>query len=77
MSRLDLLKQFYEILDSLEEVLGGTRLLSDCSGRMLWPKRGVYFFTESGEDRDQTGTGSRVVRVGTHALKLGAHSGNA
>lgn len=74
MSRLGHLKEFYGLLDSLEETLGGMRLLSDCSGRMLWPKRGVYFFTETGENRDQTGMGPRVVRVGTHALKRGARS---
>lgn len=35
---------------------------------MHWPQRGVYFFMEDGETRSDTGTGSRIVRVGTHAL---------
>ena len=39
---------------------------------MDWPRRGVYFFREAGEYRQDTGGGLRVVRVGTHALKAGA-----
>ncbi len=66
------LTQFYRLLAGLEQNLGGARKLSDCSGRMDWPRRGVYFFRESGEYRGDTGGGLRVVRVGTHALKAGA-----
>ena len=68
MSRLDHLKQFYLSLGVLEERLGGARRLSDCSGRMSWPMRGIYFFMEPGEGRTETGYGPRIVRVGTHAL---------
>jgi hypothetical protein len=53
-------------------VIGGPRKLTDCSGRFAWPRRGVYFFREAGEDRTDTGKGPRVVRVGTHALKTGS-----
>ena len=45
------------------------RTLSACTGRMPWPKRGVYFFMEDGEIRSDSGSGLRIVRVGTHALK--------
>ena len=48
------------------------RWLSSCTGRMAWPERGVYFFFESGEERSDSGTGLRVVRVGTHALTSGS-----
>ena len=72
MSRLAHLKQFYCLLSTLEEQLAGARRLSECSGRMPWPKRGIYFFRELGEDRTDSGTGPRIVRVGTHALKAGA-----
>ncbi len=72
MPRLDHLKRFYLLLGTLEDRLGGARRLTDCSGRMQWPKRGVYFFMESGENRADSGTGSRLVRVGTHALKPGS-----
>lgn len=61
-----LLGQFYEILQRLENRCGGSRCLRDCSGRSGWPQRGVYFFFEPGEVREEGGL--RVVRVGTHAL---------
>lgn len=41
---------------------------------MSWPRRGIYFFTEAGEVRDQTGEGARIVRVGTHALNYGSRT---
>lgn len=62
---------FYLILDELERRIGGARTLGDCRGRMDWPPRGIYFFREAGERRSDTGTGPRIVRVGTHALKAG------
>ena len=40
--------QFYGILSSLEEILGGKRTLAKCDGRIVWPSRGVYFFFEPG-----------------------------
>jgi hypothetical protein len=66
--RLSDLVRFYALLDRLEQHLGERRLLSGCHGRMSWPKRGVYFFMENGEQRRESGIGLRVVRVGTHAL---------
>lgn len=72
--RLDQLTRFYDLLARLEKQLGGPRKLSCCTGRMDWPRRGVYFFVEPGEVRSDTGSGQRVVRVGTHALKAGARS---
>jgi hypothetical protein len=65
MNRLEDLKRFYSLLDALERCNHGGRKLSDCSGRMTWPKRGVYFFREFGENRTDTGNGLRIVRVGT------------
>lgn len=62
------LVEFYSILDRLEKKIGGARKLADCGGRMGWPGRGVYFFREAGELRSDTGTGPRIVRIGTHAL---------
>ena len=46
--------------------------MAQCPGRLDWPRRGVYFFMESGEDRSDSGHGPRIVRVGTHALKAGS-----
>jgi hypothetical protein len=39
---------------------------------MKWSRRGVYFFMENGERRSDSGTGPRIVRVGTHALTTGS-----
>lgn len=72
MSRLEDVKRFYGLLARLEERLGGTARLADCTGRLPWPKRGVYFFMEPAEFRTDSGSGLRVVRVGTHALKQGS-----
>ena len=74
MKRLDDLRRFYRVLGVLEERLGGARMLSECNGRLNWPQRGVYFFMEQGEKRSDTGTGRRIVRVGTHALTQGSRT---
>jgi len=71
-SRVEHLQRFYSILDDLEDKIGGARRLAECSGRLRWPKRGVYFFREDGEDRTDSGSGPRIVRIGTHALKIGS-----
>ena len=72
--RLKDLVVFYQLLSALEDKLGGTKRLSECSGRLGWPKRGIYFFHEVGEYRTDSGDGPRIVRVGTHALKTGANT---
>lgn len=70
MARQDDLDGFYDVLDDLEQRVGGTRKLKHCSGYMDWPDRGVYFFLEPGETRS---TGQfRVTRVGTHAVSRGS-----
>ena len=68
------LQRFYDLMTDLEKRLGGTRTLSECDGRMEWPRRGVYFFREPGEHRCHSGPGPRIVRVGTHGLKAGART---
>jgi hypothetical protein len=70
--RISDLQDFYSLLAALAESVGGTRTLAACSGRMRWPKRGVYSFMEDGENRPDSGRGLRIVRVGTHALKEGS-----
>ena len=70
-ARLQDVEEFYAILDELEHVLGGKRTLAEAHGRMSWPTRGVYFFFEIGESRTTSGSGPRVTRIGTHALKRG------
>ena len=72
--RAEHLVKFYFILTTLEKKCGGARVLAECSGRLNWPHRGVYFFREPGEIRTDTGAGPRIVRVGTHALKAGSNA---
>ena len=72
--RLRDLAHFYSLLEEVMDRSGGARRLSECTGRMEWPRRGVYFFFEPGEARRETGTGARIVRVGTHALKAGSRT---
>lgn len=67
------LDRFYALLAELEERIGGRRRLGEATGRQSWPQRGVYFFFETGEHRED-GRTPRVVRVGTHALRIGAAS---
>lgn len=71
MARQDDLDRFYRLLDKLEQQVGGTRKLKNCSGYMDWPDRGVYFFLEPGETRESTDQ-LRVTRVGTHAVSEGS-----
>lgn len=73
MSRLDHLTRLYALLDRQAENTGGPTLLRDLNAKLL-PPRGVYFFFEEGELRQDTGNGMRVVRVGTHALGAGSRS---
>ena len=73
-TRKDDLISFYQLLDRLAQKTGGRLLLSGCDSRINFPSRGVYFFMEPNEVRTGSGSGSRIVRVGTHGLKLGAKS---
>lgn len=74
MTRLQDLRRLYELLDDLEKVNGGKRNLEDLGPARSWPSRGVYFFFEPGEMRSTTGTGPRLVRVGTHAISANSAS---
>jgi hypothetical protein len=73
-NRLNDLVRFYDHLDALERKLSGKRKLANCTGKLAWPARGVYFFFEEGEERSHSGQGQRVVRVGTHAVSTGSKS---
>lgn len=74
MLRQSDIEAFYRLLEQLEFRMGGRRRLGDCHGRMPWPERGVYFFFEPGESRTGPENTSRVVRIGTHALKAGSRT---
>jgi hypothetical protein len=68
------IRRFYAILERLAAHQGGPLRLDCCPPRAVAASRGVYFFFEPGETRSESGPGPRVVRVGTHALGLGARS---
>jgi len=70
MTRREDVETFYQIITDLEKVVGGKHLLAECHGRMAWPERGVYFFFEDGQLRENSKP--RVVRIGTHGLKNGS-----
>src|SRR5262245_42103503 len=73
MTRRYDLDRLHAILGDLRNRLGGFRTLSESHGRMVWPARGVYFFFEPGEFRED-GSTPRVVRVGTHAVPSGSQT---
>lgn len=65
MTRPRAIERLYGLLDRLRARLGGPRRLESATGADGWPERGVYFFFEPGECRDD-GESPRIVRVGTH-----------
>jgi hypothetical protein len=67
MSRRADINRFYGVLEQIQRNEGGFRYLHDCTGSSGWPARGLYFFFEEGEYREDAHS-LRVVRVGTHAL---------
>lgn len=63
--------RFYSLINELEKVQA-KRILNDSNGRMKWPDQGVYFFFEQNELRENKTP--RIVRIGTHAVSLGANT---
>jgi len=66
MNRLEHINRFYQILNKIEDKISKKQLLLNISGKTSIPNRGVYFFFEPGEFRENNDM--RVVRVGTHAI---------
>ena len=52
MTRKKDVDRFYLLFKNLEKIIGGKRVLSECNGSMNWPRRGVYFFFEDSELRE-------------------------
>src|SRR5690606_29076931 len=73
MSRRSDLDRLYRILEDLAQRIGGPYRLDDPRVRRLVPTRGVYFFFEPGEFRED-GQTPRVVRVGPHAVSTGSRT---
>ena len=57
-SRLADLVRFYAILADLESKVSTARRIAECSGRMDWPRRGLYFFA-----RLEKGNGMAVFAI--------------
>lgn len=72
--RLADLNTFYSLLSELSDGLGGLQSLKDFTPESSFPKRGVYFFFENGENRYNSHSTLRVVRVGTHAISNNSKS---
>jgi len=64
----------YEVLGTLRDVNGGMHTLRECSGRMDWPDRGVYFFFSPETDPTDPPHEWRVTRVGTVGLREGSNN---
>ena len=64
MPRLNDLKRFYKLMNTLEKKIGGRPTLAECDEAAVPSVGGVYFFFEKGEKRSGSGSGDRVVRVG-------------
>ena len=68
------LQHFYDLLARLAEQSSQGRQLAELTGKLGWPRRGVYFFRETGELRTASPATQRVVRVGTHAVSANSKS---
>jgi hypothetical protein len=73
VNRREDLDRFYGITATLREKCRGFRCLKECTRRSGWPARGVYFFFEDHEFRED-GSTLRVVRVGTHAVSANSRT---
>ena len=65
---------FYELLEQLEERVGGSHPIKDFPSVVPPTAKGVYFIFESGEVRSRKSDQPRVVRVGTHGLTARSRS---
>jgi len=73
VSRHNDLDRIYGIIATLREKCQGFRCLKECTRRSGWPGRGLYFFFEDHEFREDAST-RRIVRVGTHAVSANSRT---
>lgn len=66
--------KFYNCIFRLAESTGGVYTFKECSGKMPWPQRGVYFIVDFCEKSLFANKYPRIVRVGTHAVSKGSKS---
>lgn len=68
-------EEFYRQLRQLYIAQDGGRILGESTGRINWPRRGIYFLLEPDEllpTRRYSPLLQRIVRVGTHAVSRGS-----
>jgi hypothetical protein len=64
------LSRLERLIQRLSHAQAGGRRLADCSGRLSWPERGLYFVTEPVARKERW----MVTRVGTHAVSQGSRT---
>lgn len=64
--------ELYDCIYRMAEETGGVRTFNECTGKMYWPQRGVYFFVDFNERSILSEGHPRIVRIGTHAISAGS-----
>jgi hypothetical protein len=67
--RIEHINRFYSLINELES-FKKKRSLKNSTGKVLWPKQGIYYFFERTENRENGNP--KVVRIGTHAVSKGS-----
>jgi hypothetical protein len=67
--RIKHINRFYSLINELES-FEKKRILKNSTGKLHWPKQGIYYFFERNENRENGNP--KVVRIGTHAVSKGS-----
>ena len=68
------LERLYELLDELEDFIGGKKYFKEVEQVTNRPRSGVYFVFETDEMRTTNPGAMRITRVGTHAIDGGGRT---
>lgn len=72
--KIDKVKQLYDVVYYVANKTSGIRLLSECTGKMDWPKKGLYYILDFSEYSIAQNSSPKIIRVGTHAVSQGSKS---
>ena len=72
--RVNDVAMLYSMLQDPLLLKNNLRLVDECSGSMIWPKRGLYIFYEPGYNRMLNYNELKIMRVGTHGVSEGSSS---
>lgn len=67
--RIKHIEKFYSLINELEN-FEKKRKLKHSTGKLIWPEKGIYYFFEKNEIRENGN--AKIVRVGTHAVSKGS-----